>query len=91
MLTISSTIRRTTSPDGDVLLDIERGEMLCLNPVGSKILELIGRGLREEDIAGQVSTLYGAEVGRVRADLGEFLETLRRHGVIVAEQATTGA
>lgn len=88
MLSISSTIRKTDTPDGAVLLDVERGEMLCLNPVGSKILELIARGCREDEIAKEVSALYGAQIEQVRADLDEFLDTLRGHGVIDADPAT---
>jgi hypothetical protein len=90
MRTISSSIRRTQTPDGAVLLDVERGQMLCLNPVGSKILALIAAGSEEEEIAERVSAEYGVDRHIVRADVSEFLETLRQHGVIRGRDQALG-
>lgn len=89
MLTICSTIRQTQTPDGAVLLDIEQGQMFCLNPVGSKILELIGTGCEEEEIAAQLSALSGAELEIVRADVREFIETLSRHRLVEQSEEAT--
>jgi hypothetical protein len=89
MLTISSTIRRTQTPDGAILLDVERGQMFCLNPVGSKILELIGSGCDEHEIASQVSAICGAEIDIVRADLREFLKALSRHSILQPGERAT--
>jgi hypothetical protein len=82
MLTLSSSIRRTETPDGAVLLDVTQGQMFCLNPVGSKILELIGSGCDEHEIANQLSAAYGAEIETVRADVHEFLEALGQHRIL---------
>jgi hypothetical protein len=82
MLTISSSIRRTQTQDGAVLLEIEQGQMFCLNPVGSKILELLGSGCDEHEIANQVSAVYGADINTVRGDVREFLESLSRHNIL---------
>lgn len=90
MLTICSAIRQTQTPDGAVLLDIERGQMLCLNPVGSKILELVGSGFEEEEIASEVSALSGMNIKTVRTDVHEFLGTLTRHHVIERCERATG-
>jgi len=80
ILAISSTIRRTQTPDGAVLLDVERGEMFSVNAIGSKILNLLHAGLDETEIASQLSTTFGADPEQVRTDVHEFLETLdRRH------------
>jgi hypothetical protein len=89
MLTISSTVRQTQTQDGAVLLEIERGQMFCLNPVGSKILELIGSGCDEHEIADQVSAEYGADIDIVRADVREFLETLSWHSILQPSERTT--
>jgi hypothetical protein len=82
MLTLSSTIRRTDSPDGAVLLDVEQGQMFCLNPMGSRILELIEAGYGENEIALKLSASFSQNIETVRADVGEFLESLRRHHIL---------
>jgi coenzyme PQQ synthesis protein D (PqqD) len=90
MLTISSTIRQTKTQDGAVLLDLERGQMLCLNPVGARVLELIAAGCEESDIADQLSAAYGREPDAVRADVREFLEALSQHQVLKPSERATG-
>ena len=82
MLTISSTVRRTQTPDGTVLLDVERGQMFCLNPVASQIVEMIVSGASESDIAQKLATSFGQDINTVRTDVCEFIENLRRHHVI---------
>jgi len=90
MVTISRAVRQTQTQDGAVLLDIERGQMFCLNSVGSKILELIGSGCDEQEIVGRVSAAYGADIDIVRADVREFLETLSRHSILQPCQRPMG-
>ncbi len=82
MLTISGTIRSTPTPDGAILLDVERGQMFCLNGIGSKILGLLGNGCNEEQITAQVSAAYGADVDQVRDDVHNFLETLTQNHIL---------
>jgi hypothetical protein len=83
MLTISSTIRRTQTPDGGILLDIERGEMFSLNAIGSQILDLIEAGCDERRIADEVSATYGAEIETVRPDIRDFLAALGRQRILL--------
>jgi coenzyme PQQ synthesis protein D (PqqD) len=90
MRTISTTIRRTQTQDGAVLLEIEQGQMFGLNPVGSKILELIASGCDEDEIARQVSAAYAADIDIVRADVREFLQDLSRHNIIQSGERATG-
>jgi len=75
---ISTAIRKSETPDGAVLLDIERGQMFSVNGIGSRILELLGTGLDEAEIARQLSATWGVDLEQVRADVHEFLETLNR-------------
>lgn len=82
MLVISSTIRRTRTPDGGVLLDIERGQMFCLNPVGSKILDLLDEGCDRAQIVDRLSMACQADVEVVRMDVSDFLGDLCRHGIV---------
>jgi len=79
---ISSAIRRAATSDGAILLDVERGQMFSLNTVGSRILELLGKGWNEPQIVAELSATFGADVERVRCDVREFLELLARHHVL---------
>lgn len=82
MLRLSDTIRRTETPDGGILLDVHHGQMFCLNVVGAKILNLMQRGYDEARIADEISRQYGANREDVRADVIEFIETLRKHHIL---------
>jgi hypothetical protein len=82
MFRISDTIRRTQTPDGAVLLDIERGQIVCLDLVGATILDLLGAGCDEGRIAAQVSAAYGTDIDTVRVDVHDFLEALSRQCII---------
>jgi hypothetical protein len=89
MLTISKTIRRSKTPDGGILLDVERGQIFRLNVVGSKIVELLGRGYDEAHIADQIGAAYGTDINTVRRDLQAFLKTLHRHRILKTRPAAT--
>jgi Coenzyme PQQ synthesis protein D (PqqD) len=91
MLAISSTIRRTRTQDGAVLLDVERGAMYCLNPLGAEILELIAAGADEHEIACQLSARYRVEIEMVHADLREFLQTMTRQAIVHRRERATEA
>ena len=82
MFQISSTIRRTETADGGILLDVHHGQIFCLNVVGAKILELMQRGYEESRIADEVSRDYGVNKDVVRRDVIGFIETLRKHHIL---------
>jgi Coenzyme PQQ synthesis protein D (PqqD) len=82
VLLVSHTIRRIQTPDGAVLLNVERGQMFSLNPVGSKILELLDAGVAQAQIAEQVSAAWSADLEMVERDVRDFIEALRRHEIL---------
>jgi Coenzyme PQQ synthesis protein D (PqqD) len=82
MLAISRTIRRTRTEDGAMLLDVQTGRILCLNVIGSMIMDRIEAGEREEQIVECLRSEYGDDLGTVRTDVRDFLEDLRRHEVL---------
>jgi DNA-binding CsgD family transcriptional regulator len=82
MFSISNTIRQTQTPDGAVLLDIARGQMFALNATGSKILDLLGKGYDEAQIAEHLSVVCGTDIDTVRTDVHDFLKTLTRHEIL---------
>jgi hypothetical protein len=88
MLRLSDTIRRTDTPDGGILLDVHHGRMLCLNPVGAKIVELLDRGHDESRIVEELCKQYGVSEAIVRADVTEFVESLQKHQVLQTVRAT---
>lgn len=88
MFRLSDTIRRTVTPDGGVLLDVDRGRMFCLNPVGARIVELLEQGHDESRIVDEVREQYGVNQERVRADVAEFIESLERQHILKTVRST---
>ena len=82
MFRISQTIRRSKTPDGGILLDLQHGQMFSVNVLGAKILELMEQGRDEAEIANQISRDYGASREVVRADVTGFIEALREHHIL---------
>ena len=52
---VSAGVRSTRNEDGGIVLDIDHGQMFRLNPVGALILESIGKGCAETEIAKEIS------------------------------------
>ena len=64
------------------MLDIHQGQMFNLNPVGSRILELLESGLAEPDIVDTISREFGANREIVENDVGEFIGSLKEHKLV---------
>ena len=82
MTALSNEFRRTRTPDGGILLDIERGRMFSLNLVGFEIVELFDRGCDEAQIVDQISAAYGVDIDSVRADVRTFLKVLDQKHIL---------
>ena len=83
MYRISSSIRSTHGQDGAIVLDVAQGQMFNLNLVGSKILELLEKGSDEAEIVIAISEDFHADRDIVAGDVRDFLESLKRHKLIV--------
>jgi hypothetical protein len=81
---IHEHIRSSRNDDGSVVLDVCRGTMYGLNPVGSQILELLGQGLDEPQIKSEISRRFSVDLVIVDRDVDEFLSKLAELGVIVS-------
>jgi hypothetical protein len=79
---VSDAVRSTHGQDGAIVLDVQQGQMFNLNPVGSRILELLECGSSESQIVNAVSREFNADVGVVENDVREFLETLKAHKLV---------
>lgn len=56
--------------------------MFNLNPVGSKILELLERGSAQADIVDTISRDFNASREVVENDVREFIESLKEHKLV---------
>jgi len=83
MYKVSDTVRSTHSQDGAVVLDVRQGEMFNLNPVGSRILELLKSGSTEAAVIDEISRQFNADRGVVERDVQEFIANLQEHRLIV--------
>ena len=64
------------------MLDIHQGQMFNLNPVGSRILELLESGLAERDIVDTISREFSASRDTVEMDVREFIGSLKEHKLV---------
>jgi hypothetical protein len=87
MLNTSDTVRSTQTEDGRIVLDIRRGQMFSLNVVGSRILELIEHGWDEARIADEISRSYAMSIEVVRTDVHDFIDALRKHHIVDANES----
>jgi hypothetical protein len=82
MTLLADSIRRVSSTDGGVVLDLRRGTMFLLNPLGSQILDLLEKGESLPGIANRISAEFGVPLDVVHADIQDFLDSLELHGVL---------
>jgi hypothetical protein len=79
---VSDGVRSTHGQDGAIVLDIHQGQMFNVNPVGSRILELLESGSAEADIVETISREFGVGRDIVEKDVREFIESLRKHKLV---------
>lgn len=82
MAPFPDTIRRLSSSDGGVVLDVRRGAIFRVNPLGARVLDLLEQGDSPAQIAEKLSTEFQVALSEVQADVGEFVELLKARGVI---------
>jgi Coenzyme PQQ synthesis protein D (PqqD) len=79
---ISAGVRSTRSEDGGIVLDIDHGQMFRLNPVGALILESLGKGCPEPEIAQKIARQYNISEEAASGDIREFLQSLAAHKLV---------
>lgn len=82
MYRVSEGVRSTHGQDGAIVLDVHQGQMFNLNPVGSRILELLESGSTEADIVEAISREFSVSRELVRNDVCEFIESLKKHKLV---------
>ena len=80
----ASTIRRLSSADGGAVLDLRRGILFRVNPLGAKVMDLIEQGESPERIAERLSAEFQVALSEVESDVRDFIESLKARGLIDA-------
>ena len=80
----ADNIRRLSSADGGAVLDLRRGILFRVNPLGARVMDLLGQGDSPERIAEKLSVEFQVALSEVQSDVGDFIGSLKAHGVIDA-------
>lgn len=79
---IADDIRYRVIDDEAVLIRQTDGDVLVLNEVAARVLQLAGEGLSSEQIEERVIDEYDAPEGAIRKDVHEFLGQLTELNVL---------
>lgn len=82
MLTISRSARLSKSPDGGILLDVDRGLVFSLNWVGIRIVELLQDGNDAMGLANTLSQEFRISQEIARNDVADFLNALQEQHLL---------
>ena len=82
MYRLSGTLRIVPARDGQVVLDITRGQILHLNATAALIVDRLQQGQTESQIAEAIGQQFHAPQETVNADIEEFLTSLERRGLV---------
>ena len=81
--TLCREVRYTKALDEGVVLRQKSGEVLVLNDVGLKVLELIGAGTSSlDDIVDAIQEYYEIDRSTALSDIAAYLDELESAGVI---------
>ena len=80
-LQVSDSVVEAVLGDEAVLLNVESGVYFGLDPVGTRIWELLGAGAGELEIVDRVLEEYDVEPARARADVKAFIQALAAKGL----------
>ena len=72
--------------DEQVLLDVERGVYIGLNPIGSDIWQRIERPVRVSALCAALSQAFEGDPAQIETDVVAFLGTLLEQGLIRVTQ-----
>lgn len=82
MLQLTDTVLLSRVDDEIVLLDSSSGKYFGLNPVGSRLVELLLESPDHESALRRAALEYDAPEAEIRGDLGRLLTGLRSRGLV---------
>lgn len=65
-----------------IMMDLENGNYLNVNAVGTSIWSLLQRPSTAIELADQLMQLYAVDEAQCKAEVHEFLSLLESHGLI---------
>lgn len=84
---VAKGVRETVNQDGAVLLDIEQGLCFSLNPIGTRIWEMIKDGRSVDEIADTLEQDFRLPRAQLLTDISDFLKQLENMR-LVGEQSS---
>ena len=88
---VSPDIRYRVIDDEAVVVRQQEGDVLVLNQVAARVLQLVGEGLSPDEIGDRVAGEYEAPEATIRADVEKFLGELEDLNVLERLPATGDA
>jgi hypothetical protein len=82
MLTISRSARLSKSPDGGVVLDVDRGVIFSLNSVGARIVELLQQGKDAMSVVEAIRREFRVPEEIATKDVADFFVILREQHLL---------
>jgi len=71
-------LRTVANADGAAILDTEAGRISTLNATGAYVWKALERGEDIEAIAADLARETGEQIERVKRDLGDFIDALKK-------------
>jgi hypothetical protein len=84
-VTIPQSVVHKKVADEVMLLDFERGVYYGLDPVGSRIWELLAEGKTVDEVVDTMSAEYDAGESTLRTDVANLIADLEKNGLVVTE------
>jgi hypothetical protein len=79
---VASSIRYRIIDDEAVVVRQREGDVVVLNEVAARVLQLAGEALSPEEIGDRIVKEYEADESQIRADVDGFLDELIELGVL---------
>ena len=79
---VAKGVRETVNQDGAVLLDIEQGLCFSLNPVGTRIWEMIRDGRSVDEILDALEQEFRLPRTQLLADVSDFVKQLENKRLV---------
>lgn len=68
--------------DRGVILQTKGAKVLILNETGADLLELIDKGLKEEEVIKEMAIIYSGDRKEIKKEVKNFIKELLDKGVI---------
>jgi hypothetical protein len=76
--------------DEKVMMSVEQGQYYALDPIGSRVWELIEKPIRVKDLIDELLPRYRVERETCERDVLTFLEELHQNGILQVADEQAG-